>query len=226
MSLGVSSKNFARFAACAFVAAWGWTLRAESQAVRLSQDLSYLRLSALPADLPPGEAAPKGALVIDIRGAAADRSGTTAFSAWLGLRGNGEYPTYILANQDTAPSLKKALLSANCPALITLAPSGADFEADIAVDTSAEADRTAYAALVKGSSLDSLLSMSLEKERLDEAKLAKDYENGLRSPGRDPALPPKGEKAQTGDDKTKPSDIVLARAVQIHRALEVLQKKL
>lgn len=213
------------FGAVFFLAsALGSRASAEPRTKDLGQGLSYLRFASLPADLPASGTEPKGALVIDIRGAGADRPGTKAFSAWLGFHGTGEYPIFVLANQDTAPALKKAVQGADCAALLTLAPSDSDVAADIGVDTTQAADRDAYEALGKGEPLESLLSMTQEKERLDEAKLSQDYENGYRPQSHEPPPSSKGD-AETEAAKPRRLDLVLARAVQIHKALLILGRQ-
>jgi len=193
----------------------------------LGQGLAYCRVHSLPADLPTAAAKP-GPLVLDLRYAASDDGGAAALGAWLKFHSSTATPVFVLLNADTAPAVRDFLAALAPPAgLITLGPASPHLAADITVNISAAAERTAYEALEHGTALETLLTESPVKARHDEAAIAQER-----------TTPPDGSAATDSDgaDASDPApaaapappppviDAVLQRAVYLHRSLRALKK--
>jgi hypothetical protein len=142
----------------------------------------------------------------------------------------------VLINATTSPALIAALGHEH-PSVITLGPRTPALAPDIAVAISNEDDLRAFNALANGTPLNKLINDNREKRRYDEAKLVQDHGNGVTPP--DSILPAEaeddtvkteptaGKKASPSEKKAAPVpviDLVLERAVQIHRSLLALKK--
>jgi hypothetical protein len=202
----------------------------------LGRGLTYVRLQQLPDDgamLATVWKAP--ALIIDLR----HPIGATGQTIPADLSSRPRTaPLFILVGPDTPAALLAALRD-HAPALITIGLAAPGLTPDITLALSPEADRRAYDALTAGAAAESLISENLAKRRFDEAALARDRDNGVAEDeepgpnGADPntALPaaepppaPAGVHPTTTAPERPLKDIVLQRAVQLHRALLALGK--
>jgi hypothetical protein len=192
----------------------------------LGQGLAYCRVHSLPADLPTA-AAKQGPLVLDLRYATSDEGAAAALGAWLKFRSSTATPVFVLLNADTAPAVRDFLAALAPPAgLITLGPASPHLAADIAVNISAAAERTAYEALEHGTPLDALLTDSAIKPRHDEAAIALERTSPPDGSAADPDGPDAADPAPTAAPAAPPPviDAVLQRAVYLHRSLRALKK--
>lgn len=178
----------------------------------LGMGLTYHRLHELPADIPKAVSA--GARVLDLRFLKADASSGAALAAWLRFNASARAPLFILENAESSGVLKALALGPH-PNVIFLAPDASGVQADILVAVSAAADRKAYEALEKGFPIAGLLSDNPQKERVDEAYLEKEHLSDSDAP-------------EPGGDRPEPPgplvDLLLQRAVQLHRGLLALKK--
>jgi hypothetical protein len=202
----------------------------------LGRGLTYARLQQLPDDdamLATVWKAP--ALIIDLRHPVGATGQT--IPADLSSRPRTA-PLFILVGPDTPTDLLAALRD-HAPALITIGLAAPGLTPDIALALSPEADRRAYDALAAGASAESLISENTTKHRFDEAALARDRDNGTvedEEPGPNGAdqnttLPaagpppvPAGVHPSTAAPEKPLKDLVLQRAVQLHRTLLALGK--
>ncbi len=195
-------------------------LRAAPLERDLGEGLAFVRVHALPADLPDGPAAGHPT-VLDLRyvhGGPAEASGLLA---WLKRHASPRTPVFLLANGDTSPALLAPLNSPEAVnGLVILGPAAPGFDPDLALAVPSELERRAYDALENGATIDSLTVARSDKVRNDEAMLAK----ARLADSADEDDSPKPE------DKPKPAppppvlDPVLQRAVQLDRSLLALKR--
>ena len=191
----------------------------------LGRGLAYLRVVRLPADLPTKMAEPHKALVLDLRFVSADATAGKAFEAWLKFRANANSPLTILINSETSPLLLRAFLATPLPAgVVTIGPAASEFKADVSVDVSPQADRLAYDALAQGTPVEDLIAHKLDKPRRDEAELARQHTNGNADAESDEPAPKSVATSAPPAVETPVTDLVLVRAVQLHRALLALRR--
>lgn len=191
---------------------------AEPQDRELGDGLAYFRVHHLPADLPSDQAIKQRASVIDLRYVTADSASAKAFEGWLRFHASAKTPVFILLNGTTASSLRGALTDRDqFPGLVTIGVSAQTPAPDIAVTTTAESEKEAYEALDKGLTVEALTTDHPDKQRNDEASLARDHPVATSEP----------ETSATAV-KTKPAstpiDVALQRAIQLHRALRAMKK--
>jgi hypothetical protein len=191
----------------------------------LGRGLTYLRIAQLPADLPAKTAEPHQAFVLDLRFANADLAAGKAFEAWLKFHASAKSPLTILINTETSPLLLRAFLTSPLPpGVVTIGPASSEFKADVPVDVSPQADRLAYDALANGTPIEDLVAHKLDKPRRDEAELARQHTNGSTDEDSE-AQPPKAAVTPAPGAVAAPViDLVLVRAVQLHRALLALRR--
>ncbi len=185
----------------------------------LGQGLSYLRVHS-PAD-PVKAAATSGALVLDLRYAAADDASAAALTTALASRPAG-VPLLILVSPVTPPVLVPVIRQS--PALTLGAPGSAPAP-KVVVQTDAATDRRAYDAFEAGTPVDKLISGKIEKERFDEATLVQEFKDG--NPDAAPPVPPDPTVPRAEAAAAPPApliDRVLQRAVHLHRALAALRR--
>jgi hypothetical protein len=200
-----------RLLAVAALASLACTAAAATLVRDLGQGLSYYRMHALPADLPATGSAHPTPSVLDLRFATSDEDGASALKAWIRFNASAQTPVFVLENSGTSPALLASLARA-VPDVIVLAPESAKLGTDITVRVAPEVDRRAYDAMEKGAAADSLLTDYPDKPRADEAYLEKEHIADSESP--DPA-----------PDKPRPLvDVMLQRAVQLHRGLLALKR--
>lgn len=177
--------------------------------------LVYVRVHAIPADLPikPGGRVP--ACIVDVRYVETNRDGAAAFAAWLKARATSRTPVFVIANADTARPLLKELGAHERGTGIAVVgiPHGA-FKPDVLVNGTADDERKAYDALERGTAIGTLLADNPNKVRNDEASLSKDR------------LAEASAEATDGSAKQSPQpvDAALQRAVHLHRALVALKR--
>lgn len=201
----------------------------------LGESLGYLRLRDLDAET---FAAPEGPLVIDLRQAQpAGPAGTERLRQLLSSPG----VRFVLLSEATAPAVV-ALLDTRGPTVLTLGGTEAP-ATDIRVAVSAGDDRRAYEALDQGVSLADLANPLLVKTRRDEASIVRARRTGTRpaeaappGDGPDRAAPPPPPNAPpltapaaatapaTDSPAPPPVDLVLQRAVKLHRGLQALKR--
>jgi hypothetical protein len=200
------------------------SLAAQSAPQDLGQHLSYVRLHRLPEDaaaLTAAWSAP--ALIVDLRYPAVD--GSPAIPAGLPVRPRTA-PLFVLIGPGT-PVDALAALRTGAPALITLGLPAPGLIPDIAPDVDPATDRRAYDALDAGTGVDALTIVKIAKQRFDEAALAREHDHGDDSAeAAEPPPPFPGLPAATAATPPTPPppliDVVLQRAVQLHRALLAL----
>jgi hypothetical protein len=204
----------------------------------LGQTLAYLRINDAQADLGTVldliERRP--ALVLDLRSVIVEDGIAEPLQAALIKRPLPRAVRIILINSTTAPALIAAV-NAPLPNVITMGPRTAAVIPDVAVATSDEDDRRGFAALAAGTPVEKLINDTRDKRRYDEARLVHDHANGVTPP--DSLLPSDAEDDSVTTEPTsdpKPSDenkkaepplvvdLVLERAVQLHRSLLALKK--
>lgn len=204
----------------------------------LGQALAYFRVTDANADtaLVVDTIGRRPALVLDLRSQPVANGLAEAIQTALAKPPAPHAIRVILLNSTTAPALIAAVTN-SLPSVITIGPRSPAITPDIAVSITDEEDRQAFAALANGTPLEKLISDPHNKPRYDEAKLVQDHANGLTPP--DAVLPadadddsittdPAGEKkSPDADKKITPApviDLVLERAVQLHRSLLTLKK--
>jgi hypothetical protein len=198
----------------------------------LQQDLAYARSADLDADL---EALAQSltrhpALVLDLRQTAATEKSATALAQLL-ARTPAATPRFvriILLGKNSSRTLMKELTT-DIAGVVTLSAQSELFTPDIKVAVSAEEDRLAYEALIRGTPLDQLLNGSTPKKiRYDEASLVRDHNSPRQPAQREP--PEEDHDGAAGPDAAEPKpaappvDYVLLRAVQLHRTLLAMKK--
>jgi len=192
----------------------------------LGQGLAYVRVRALPADLPLAPAKP-GAIVLDLRYAATDPAGVSALDGWIHFRAKARTPVLVLVNSATAAALLD-YLEANPapPGLVTLGPASSRFVPDLALKIAAPTERAAYDALDQGASVESLLADNPGKPRHDEAEVAQQHALAPAASDDDDADLSDGDapEAATPAPPAPLIDATLQRAVHLHRALLALRK--
>jgi len=201
---------------------------ARSQAAANQQDLGeglqYLRIAHTPSDLPKKDAHAEGliARIIDLRATDGDRLGVETLIAWLQFQAKSEIPTLVLLNRQTPAALARYILSNQLPSQLSFSAKGCLLDTDISVETSLEKDLSAVESIDQGNAVAGLITLSIEKERYDEAQIANEHAAG--SYRRDAEAPGTGKNDKTAEPPRE-ADPVLARAVQVQRALAALHPR-
>jgi hypothetical protein len=189
--------------------------------------LKYLRTTDVKADSSAITAAlSQAALILDLRNADTDEIAAEALSAALDRPvGRAHVVRLILINGTTSPLLISAVGAAH-PGVITVGPATPSVTPDVKVAISREDDRRAYEAFNTGTPWEKLISTAPEKSRFDEAALARDHSGANRGSDTAPDAPeaPSSTATKEPPAATGPIDLVLQRAIQIHRALRALKK--
>jgi hypothetical protein len=181
----------------------------------LGDGLAYYRVHELPADLPSPPAGGPGACVVDLRFARSGDMAAGAFRAWVKFNATARAPIFILVNSGTAAALRSEFKGLGQAGLVVIAPRGEGLASDVSVQVRPEEDRRAYDALDKGTDAAALLSDYPDKPRVDEAYLEKEHISDSESPDPETDLPAPPRPLV---------DLVLQRAVQIHRGLRALRR--
>lgn len=202
----------------------GWARAAETTAADLGEGLAYARVNNVSVQTLP---ALDGPLVLDLRRCAPPSD--EAASALGGfLRGAGPL-RLVLVSRET-PAALRSLLAQRAPNVITLAASGSAGEPapDIVVAATPEEDLRAYDALTTGAELAKLVQPPLQKPRRDEASIVRSRANGAN--GAATTNGSNGSEEETPSTDANPPepaepllvDLVLQRAVHVHRGLKAL----
>jgi hypothetical protein len=196
--------------------------RAEPFSRDLGQGLAYHRIHQLPADLPTAETARRQPCVLDLRYVHAPAPEAAALEAWVKFRATARTPIFILANSDTDTALLAPFTPRQATAgVVVIGAAAPGFAPDIAVKFSRDEERRAYDAIESGVEIATLLNDSPPKPRNDEARLAREHS---------PDAPPVDEEAALAEKLAQPGtrapiiDLVLQRAVQLHRTLVALKQ--
>lgn len=206
------------------------------QAAEIAPGLVYLR-PGMNITSEPGSA------VLDFRYVTDVAEASPLIAAVSSGNANDRRVILALVSPETPPGLRRQI--AALPRCLTVGYSAPEFKTDIVVNTSPEADRHAFEALVAGTPAEKLLVDKAKKPRYDETALIREH-NGEAEPAtkadsvpatrpEDPeASPQPASPAQTPHTpvaSTAPApaasaeiDAVLQRAVQVHRGLLVLKK--
>lgn len=176
----------------------------------LGDNIVYVRPAALADSAAPSTAA----LVLDLR---FDATPTPPAAARELLTARARVPLVVMLASEPSPAWR-ALLAAAGPAVLTLAPAGAA-QADLTAPVSPAENRAGYDALSAGIDPQILLHPPQEKERRDEAALARER-NGAPSPRPRPNAPEAHALESPAD--APPTDPLLRRAVQIIVGLRIL----
>ena len=183
--------------------------------------LPYLRPTAqMEALRLPNETA---AVVIDLRQVApAEVDAANALLSAIKPSGAASHRLILaLVAPDTASALRTRLTQ--LPHCLTVGCTAIDFKTDLPVNTSAEADQLARAALAAGASPKKLLVTPPEKIRFDEGELMREHRGTATMKG------PKTAEAPTSDKLPPPgpaavTDAVMQRAVHIYLGLVALKR--
>jgi hypothetical protein len=202
------------------------TLHAAPLERDLGRGLVYFRAKVLPADLPATVPPQRRSCILDLRYATGGEGAASALDAWLKLHASERKPVLVLANTATGAALLAPLASRRPSAgVLLLGVAGRGFQPDIALKITPENERRAYDALEAGATIESLLTENSDKLRNDEARLAKEYAAGTAAPAYErPDEPPADKPAAATAPAPIPIDLVLQRAVHLHRALLALKK--
>jgi hypothetical protein len=189
-----------------------------AEPVAIDPGLGYLRLDSTvqsAADLRTALLQPR-ALILDLRYAADEPGAATAL---LELNSQPAKPMlYVLVSPATPVTVAEALTRTSTR-LVLLGVKGSRPGASVVVEQSADTDRRAYAAGQAAAAFPDLISGKVEKEHFDEAQLVQEFKNGNRD-----AHPAEGNPDATTLPPERLTDRVLQRAVQLHRALQALQR--
>jgi hypothetical protein len=189
----------------------------------LGQGLTYVR----PADddttsLALLKTVVSGSAVLDLR-YFSSRKHTADWSAAIKTFAASNHLCLVLVSPETTPALIEGFATV-LPACITIGRASPALNVRIPVDTPAASDRSAWEAIGKGTALDKLLNVTIEKPRYDEAVLAKEHAADLSSTDAPTeGLPASVEKPKIEKKPAVLTDSVLERAVQIHRGLLALR---
>ncbi|MDB6128436.1 MAG: hypothetical protein JWM35_2332 [Verrucomicrobia bacterium] len=193
----------------------------------LGQGLAYVRVRALPADL-PGSTAKSTPFVLDLRYAGANETGVTALGAWLQFHSSLRTPVFVLVNASTASAILDFLeTTGDIAGLITLGGASSHFVPDVPLKVSAATERSAYDALEHGTAIETLLTDQPGKVRHDEASIAQERtaEPDEPVPGDGDVIADVPEVAPTPALAPRPLiDATLQRAVHLHRTLLALRR--
>ena len=195
----------------------------------LGQGLRYCRIGDLDGPAQPGIidaiSAAKGPLVVDLRCAKAGEAAATRLGESLRRIASPKNPVFLLLGVETAAPLLAVIPVS--PSILTLGATVEGLTVKIPVKIDSAHDRAACDAIAAGKPLAGLIEEKVEKRRFDEARLARAHANG----GGDET------PAEAADNTDKPGpvdsaaqpppeapvkDLVLQRAVYLHRALIAL----
>jgi hypothetical protein len=185
----------------------------------LGLGLRYCRVHALPDDLPSVSNGAPRAWVLDVRFVRGGTGAGKALIDWLKGAAGPRTPVFLLANTQTSGEILSPLDSADSvPGLLILGPAAKDFLPDITLNIDSKTDRNAYDAFEAGARIETLLADDRAKPRNDEARLAREHLS-------DSALQDDDSGRPSASAKAAPlMDLVLQRAVQVHRALLALKR--
>jgi hypothetical protein len=190
----------------------------------LGQGLVYYRAATLPTDLPAIPPAAKRAYVLDLRYAGGNEIAALAVQDWLTSHAAPRRPVFVLANTETQPAVLASLARHGAgTGILVLGVPGPGFVPDIPLKLAPEAERQAYDALATLNDPEALLKENASKVRNDEARLAREHlpDSAVEDPvaATNDAAPPATGQAAAPKVPGPVIDVVLQRAVHLHRAL-------
>ena len=191
---------------------------AGSKVEDLGQHLSYLRLHAIPADLPASTQDSRHPWIVDLRFVTAQSDEARVLQAWVKFNASPASPVFLLANESTSVSLVAHFLRHPVPEVMVVAPKNANFTPDVEVVVSEKTDKKAYEAYEHGSTIASLTTDFPEKPRVDEETLAKEHIPDSQAPD----VPEEDPKHPTPPPPL--IDRVLQRAMHLDQGLLALRK--
>jgi hypothetical protein len=186
---------------------------------KLPDHLVYIRVHALPADLPTDDSVRQHPCVVDLRYTQADTASAGILVNWVKFHCSPRTPMFVLVNGSTAPALVTGLRREVMPGLLTAGVAAQRFEPDLIVTQSAADERRAYDALEQGTDIAALITDHPDKLRNDEASLAQ--ERTTEPPADDTEESPAPGAAEK--QKPAPTDAALQRAVHVYEGLRALK---
>jgi hypothetical protein len=187
----------------------------------LGEGLVYRRVHELPGDLPGAASIGAHPCVLDLRFVKGDAVDAAILLGWLRGHAGPKTPVFLLANAATSRHLLEPLDSPDAVnGLLIIGPSFPGFVPDLELAVPAAQDRKAYDALEKGAPIASLLTEEVRKNRVDEEKLDREHlpDSAAAEDDAEPAAPPAPAAP------APPIDVVLRRAVQVHRSLLAMRR--
>ncbi len=182
----------------------------------LGEGVTYVRVRALPADLPEQL---RSDMVLDLRFARTDSAASAALAGWLQFRSAPDATLVILINRETHAEIRQTLTQTlPLPGTLLIGPASADPAPDLELESDPELERLAYTALERDTSVESLIRENTAKPRHDEASFS-----GTRRELAE--LEP--SEAELSDDPPRETPLVdhaLQRAVHVHRAFRALPR--
>ncbi len=203
------------------------SLAAESLQKDLGMGLSYFRTDDTAAESAAlVSALQRPAVVIDLRNSSADEASAKALATALAQAASRPRTLRVFLLNDATSRRLIDIVCAPRSGTLTIAPKNDSVTPDIAVPIGRDEDRRAYEAPAKGVPLEQLVDGAQDKRRFDEASLTREHNNGTRSPERaDNAGDSKANGDRSEKDKNAPPvDLVLQRAIHVHRGLVALKK--
>ncbi len=214
------------------LAAWGllllgslaaWTpLRAAVIERDLGEGLLYFRIHRVPEDLPTNDSVRRHPCVVDLRYAHGNSEAATVLGGWIKFHATTHTPLFVLVNASTSAELLPALAHRDHTAgLLVIGTAAQRFEPDIVVHESSADERRAYEALEKGAAIAALTTDNPDKQRNDEASLARD---------RSPEPSSDDDTDITDPDEPAPAkpkgptiDAALQEAIHLHDGLRAMK---
>ncbi len=195
------------------------TVRAAASApIDLGEGLLYLRVTDADSVTTLKVSSP---LVLDLRRA---RSETPEEASGLATLLRAEGPVrFVLVSRETAPAVRH-LLATRAPAVVTLAAGSVELSPDFAVNAAPDEDLRAYDAYDNGAELANLIQPPIQKNRRDEAAIIRSRANGNGNGNGNNAAATEDPPAEAAAEPAEPLlvDVVLQRAVHLHRGLKAL----
>lgn len=138
----------------------------------------YYRVHTVPHDLPTSDSSRRHPSVLDLRYASAGADAAAVLRSWLAFHATVRTPVFVLVNGATAPALLPPLEPRrDQPGLLVIGVATPGFQPDITVAESAAGEREAYDALEHGATVEALTTDNPDKERNDEASLARNFDS-------------------------------------------------
>ncbi|MFT3828206.1 MAG: hypothetical protein QM691_00720 [Opitutaceae bacterium] len=186
----------------------------------LGRGLRYFRPGANNDDASFAAANAASALVLDLRASATNDRSAERLRELLGRR-DAARPLLLLLGNATPEELR-AMVPRHAAGVLTLATKASAIPADVIVEIDAAQERAALDALAAGRPPRELIEAKIEKQRFDEARLAQNHANGVREREPVPVARPDTKPAKPSPAPLQ--DLLLQRAVAIHRALLALDR--
>ncbi|HLP02575.1 MAG TPA: hypothetical protein VK163_11175 [Opitutaceae bacterium] len=184
----------------------------------LGRGLRYLRLGAPDDDASFAAANAAAALVVDLRESTPGDRGATRLRELLARRDAARPLLFLLGT--ATPNDLRAIVPRDTAGVLTIATKASGIPAEVIVEIDAAQERAALEAHTAGRPARELIETKIEKQRFDEARLAHDHANGARERDATPVAKPDAKPTEPASAPLQ--DVLLQRAVAIHRALLAL----